>query len=244
MGDPRGDFGLRSEILAHFGPARQVRCDIDRIVVVYGVQHALDLLCRVLLRPGDLVWLENPGYHGARNLFRAAGATIIPAPVDERGWQSIERSKACLCQSLFILLRHTNSRPALRWRWIGDSNFYAGPGNMVSPFLRTTTTVISGSPANRWDRCKVSIPAIASLIALRSVNCSFPLCGLDSWYCRTIFWIRFSHSGKQPIVICRCCNKRHSPNLCGPENLAITFAGCANYTQSAGLFWPKLLRSF
>jgi GntR family transcriptional regulator / MocR family aminotransferase len=91
MGNERGDFGLRSEILAHFGPARQVRCDIDRIVVVYGVQHALDLLCRVLLRPGDPVWLENPGYHGARTLFRAAGATIIPAPVDERGLQ-VERA--------------------------------------------------------------------------------------------------------------------------------------------------------
>jgi GntR family transcriptional regulator / MocR family aminotransferase len=84
-GDVRGDFGLRSEILAHFGPARQVRCDIDRIVMVYGVQHALDLLCRVLLRSGDLVWFENPGYEGARNLFGSIGATIIPVPVDESG---------------------------------------------------------------------------------------------------------------------------------------------------------------
>jgi GntR family transcriptional regulator / MocR family aminotransferase len=84
-GDVRGDLGLRSEILAHFAPARQVRCDIDRIVMVYGVQHALDLLCRVLLRPGDLVWLENPGYEGAKNLFRSAGASIIPAPVDQWG---------------------------------------------------------------------------------------------------------------------------------------------------------------
>jgi len=87
IGDARGDLGLRNEILAHFGPARQVRCDVDRIVMVYGVQHALDLLCRTLLRAGDPVWLENPGYKRARNVFRAAGATIIPAPIDERGLQ-------------------------------------------------------------------------------------------------------------------------------------------------------------
>jgi GntR family transcriptional regulator/MocR family aminotransferase len=87
IGDVRGDLGLRNEILAHFGPARQVRCDADRIVMVYGVQHALDLLCRTLLRAGDPVWLENPGYKRARNLFQAAGATIIPAPIDERGLQ-------------------------------------------------------------------------------------------------------------------------------------------------------------
>jgi GntR family transcriptional regulator/MocR family aminotransferase len=85
FGDVRGDLGLRSEILAHFGPARQVRCDVDRIVVVSGVQQALDLLCRTLLRSGDPVWLENPGYKRARNPFRAAGATVIPVPVDERG---------------------------------------------------------------------------------------------------------------------------------------------------------------
>ena len=87
FGDARGDLGLRSAILAHFGPARQVRCDVDRIVMVSGVQQALDLLCRTLLRAGDPVWLENPGYKRARNLFRAAGATIIPVPVDERGLQ-------------------------------------------------------------------------------------------------------------------------------------------------------------
>src|SRR5260221_5596209 len=87
FGDARGDLGLRSEILAHFGPARQVRCDVDRIVMVSGVQQALDLLCRTLLRAGDPVWLENPGYKRARNLFRAAGATVIPVPVDERGIQ-------------------------------------------------------------------------------------------------------------------------------------------------------------
>jgi GntR family transcriptional regulator / MocR family aminotransferase len=103
MGDPPGDLGLRSEILAHFGPARQVRCDVDRVVVVYGVQHALDLLCRILLRPGDPVWLENPGYHGAKNLFRAAGATIVPAPVDERGLQVEQAIKSLPVPKLIYL---------------------------------------------------------------------------------------------------------------------------------------------
>jgi len=86
-GDVRGEIELRQEILAHFGPARQVRCDLDQVVVVSGVQHALDLVCRVWLQPGDTVWLENPGYLGARNLFLAAGANIAPAPVDAQGLQ-------------------------------------------------------------------------------------------------------------------------------------------------------------
>jgi GntR family transcriptional regulator / MocR family aminotransferase len=102
-GDVRGDLDLRTEILAHFGPARQVRCDIDRIVMVYGVQHALDLLCRVLVRPGDLVWLENPGYEGAKNLFRATGATIVPAPVDQCGLEVEKAIKSLPVPKLIYL---------------------------------------------------------------------------------------------------------------------------------------------
>lgn len=85
FGDPRGDLELRDQILNHFGPARQVRADVNQVIVVQGVQQALDLLCRVLVRPGDTVWLEEPGYEGARSIFETAGAAIIPAPVDQRG---------------------------------------------------------------------------------------------------------------------------------------------------------------
>jgi len=85
FGDPRGDIGLRDQILAHFGPARQVRADVDQVIVVQGVQQALDLICRVLLLPGDTVWMEEPGYEGARSIFETAGAAIIPVPVDQRG---------------------------------------------------------------------------------------------------------------------------------------------------------------
>jgi GntR family transcriptional regulator/MocR family aminotransferase len=110
FGDARGDLGLRSEILAHFGPARQVRCDVDRIVVVNGVQQALDLLCRTLVRAGDPVWLENPGHKRARNLFRAAGATVIPAPVDKRGLQ-VEQAIATLPVPKLIYLTPAHQYP-------------------------------------------------------------------------------------------------------------------------------------
>src|SRR5262249_3235888 len=53
-------------------------------------QQALDFLCRVLLQPGDTVWLENPGYIGARNIFRAAGGIIVPGPGGKQGLQKEE----------------------------------------------------------------------------------------------------------------------------------------------------------
>jgi GntR family transcriptional regulator/MocR family aminotransferase len=46
---------------------------------------ALYLLSRVLLRPGDVVAVEDPGYPWAVALFREAGARVVPLPVDGGG---------------------------------------------------------------------------------------------------------------------------------------------------------------
>ena len=50
-----------------------------------GAQQALTLLARVVLRPGDVVAMEDPGYPPARMSFTAAGARVVPVPVDADG---------------------------------------------------------------------------------------------------------------------------------------------------------------
>jgi GntR family transcriptional regulator/MocR family aminotransferase len=54
-------------------------------MVVSGSQQGLDLCARVLLEPGAQAWVEEPGYSGARNAFRLAGARLVPVPVDGEG---------------------------------------------------------------------------------------------------------------------------------------------------------------
>lgn len=85
QGDSRGYLPLRRAIAEYVGAARGVRCDADRVIVTTGAQHALDLVTRLLLDPGDAVWIEDPGYPGALFTLRAAGARIIPIPVDDLG---------------------------------------------------------------------------------------------------------------------------------------------------------------
>src|SRR5262249_45482343 len=43
------------------------------------------VICTALLDPGDRVWLEDPGYPGARNALVQAGARIVPVRVDGQG---------------------------------------------------------------------------------------------------------------------------------------------------------------
>ena len=46
---------------------------------------ALDLVARSLIEPGDVVAVEELGYSNAVNVFRRAGATVVPIPLDRHG---------------------------------------------------------------------------------------------------------------------------------------------------------------
>ena len=65
--------------------ARGVRCGPDQVLVVSGAQAGIDLAARLLLDPGDPVWVEDPGYYGARGALIGAGARLVPAQVDAGG---------------------------------------------------------------------------------------------------------------------------------------------------------------
>src|SRR5262249_3666837 len=82
---PEGFAELRHAIAEHVQAARGTRCDGEQIFVVAGAQRGLQMLASVLLDHGDRVWLENPGYPGARGAFTAAGALICPVRVDRDG---------------------------------------------------------------------------------------------------------------------------------------------------------------
>lgn len=73
-GHPRGYAPLREAIAAYLGSSRGVNCSADSVVIVSGIQQGLDLITRLLVKPGDAVWMEGPGYFGATNAFRQAGA--------------------------------------------------------------------------------------------------------------------------------------------------------------------------
>jgi GntR family transcriptional regulator / MocR family aminotransferase len=83
--DPAGCAALRTAIANHLQMARGTRCSADQVFIVAGAQRALQMVSSVLLDPGDRVWLENPGYPGARGALMSAGARIVPVRVDSDG---------------------------------------------------------------------------------------------------------------------------------------------------------------
>ncbi|MEX3776729.1 PLP-dependent aminotransferase family protein [Pseudomonas sp. MYb118] len=81
----QGLLALRQAIVEHLAIARGVATSADNIVIVSSVQQALDICLRLIINPGDSVWMENPGYPGARQIMQGVGANIVDVPVDGSG---------------------------------------------------------------------------------------------------------------------------------------------------------------
>ena len=83
-GDPAGDVGLRNALsrrLADLG----VPAPPSQIVTTVGATHALDLICRTLLQPGDAVLVDEPGWAVEFARLTRMGMRLLPVPRTEAG---------------------------------------------------------------------------------------------------------------------------------------------------------------
>ena len=77
---------LCEAIARYLTASRGMTCKPEQIVVTNGAQSAFDILARILIDPGDTVWMEEPGYYGAGAAFLSAGAKLAPLDVSDSGW--------------------------------------------------------------------------------------------------------------------------------------------------------------
>lgn len=94
-GDPLGFPPLRAALAAHISRTRGVRCEAAQLVITSATQHSLDLVSRLLLDPGDQVWMEDPGYAAATSLLRSHGTEVTGVPVDAHGLNCVAGRLRC-----------------------------------------------------------------------------------------------------------------------------------------------------
>jgi GntR family transcriptional regulator/MocR family aminotransferase len=85
--DPMGYRPLREAVANYLSTSRGVKCGLEQLAIVSGVQEALDLTARLLLNRGDRVCMEDPGYVGAHMVFEAVGAKVSAVDLDDEGIQ-------------------------------------------------------------------------------------------------------------------------------------------------------------
>jgi GntR family transcriptional regulator / MocR family aminotransferase len=86
-GPPAGHPRLQKAVAGMLASTRGLAVGPSNICITRGSQMALSLLARSLLRPGDIVAVEQLGYRSAWEAFRLAGAKLIGVPVDADGLQ-------------------------------------------------------------------------------------------------------------------------------------------------------------
>jgi len=76
---------LQKALLHHLVEYRGVNADAQQVFLMPTAQAAITLIARMVLDPGDVAWIESPGYSGARVAFEAAGATVRGIALDRSG---------------------------------------------------------------------------------------------------------------------------------------------------------------
>jgi GntR family transcriptional regulator/MocR family aminotransferase len=83
--DPAGLGELRIELAGYLRRVRALAVSPGQVVITRGVAGGLALLAAEVVRPGDRVGVEEPGYPSARQVLAAAGANVVPCRADAGG---------------------------------------------------------------------------------------------------------------------------------------------------------------
>lgn len=118
---PQGWLPLR-ERLALLLRAQGIAADAGPILTTCGATQAIDLLCRVFVKPGDAVVVEDPGYHLLRTRLADAGARIVPVPRRPDGLD-LARLEA-------VLVEHRPRLAFIQTRLHNPTGWTAEPGNL------------------------------------------------------------------------------------------------------------------
>ena len=94
-GPEYGSLRLRVELAKFLNRTRGMQVTEKEILITKGTQMAIYLTAQLLIRPGDTVFVPEPGYFDANQTFRLAGANLVFIPVDKEGMDVEKIEELC-----------------------------------------------------------------------------------------------------------------------------------------------------
>ena len=105
-GQSGGYLPLRHAITDYLRMSRSVKVSVGQVLITAGTQHSLDLCAQLLADVGDLAWVEDPGYWGARRVFQACDLALRPIRVDAAGMALSEADLATGPRLIYVTPSH------------------------------------------------------------------------------------------------------------------------------------------
>lgn len=85
-GDPLGYAPLRAHIAQALEQGQHIPARSEQVLIAHGASQALDWAVRSLVRAGDVVLVDEPGYPNLMSIARFQGAQLLGVPRTAQGW--------------------------------------------------------------------------------------------------------------------------------------------------------------
>lgn len=84
-GVTEGYLPLRKAYIEKILPDLGLSAELDNVLALTGSMQGLDLICKAVVNPGDVVLVEEPSFLGALQTFHVAQAKLVPVPLHQDG---------------------------------------------------------------------------------------------------------------------------------------------------------------
>ena len=152
---------LREAIARHLSLTRATMCSAQQVLVLNSPMQAIELIGRVLLEPGDKVWLEDPGHASLVSLFQVLRAQVVGVPLDERGLD-VAAGRAAAPDAAAVYLhpltqfplgvRTDSTRRAELLQWADESGAWVIEGNFNDEIAHDGAAPVAFQSLDRSDR--------------------------------------------------------------------------------------------
>jgi GntR family transcriptional regulator / MocR family aminotransferase len=86
-GNAQGYRPLRETIASYLRAVRGMHCEAEQVLIMTGTRQTISLVSKIVLDPGGIACVEDPGYPGVQWALTDAGARLVPIAVDQDGLQ-------------------------------------------------------------------------------------------------------------------------------------------------------------
>jgi 2-aminoadipate transaminase len=156
---PTEGLGLVKRCIVEIMAAEGMEIDYDELLVTTGGQQVIDLACKTLLDPGDVVVTEAPTYPGAVPTFCAYQAEVVQVTMDRDGMR-VDELEATLER-----LEHAGRRPKFIYT---VPNFHNPAGVTMSLERRRDLVRIAGD--RELLDCFCAIAVVVVLVVMQHIH--------------------------------------------------------------------------